>query len=881
MTHTNKWFLILGFMWAIITSSCSTKEGFTDSQVFIQDFELRSEMLKETPYLDIFDRELSTEQRQALQFLYAYMPLPDITDYSGEFHLMNVDYALRTRVEMPWGKTVPDREFLHFVLPPRVNNENLDECRQVFFDELKERVSGLSMYDATLEVNHWCHEKVTYTPSDARTSSPLATIRTAHGRCGEESTFTVSALRAVGIPARQVYTPRWAHTDDNHAWVEAWIDGKWYFLGACEPEPVLNLGWFNAPASRGMLMHTNVFGKYNGSEEIVGRNACYTEINVTPNYAPTATTTVKVVDTNGNPVQAIVEFKIYNYAEIYSAATKLCDTNGTTSLTTGYGDMVVWASKDGMFGFVKVTAGKDNNIEIVLDKTTGYQASLTMDIVPPTERNTTPELTDEQIEQNKARFVYEDSIRNAYVATFPSQEEATALARELNTNEELTVTLIKQSRGNHATITEFLTNCPTEKRDRVINVLFEMSEKDRRDVSLDVLNDHCQAWITSINDNKYYYSYVLNPRVSNEMLTPYRSFFASVITPEEATNYRNNPEEWVEWCRNNIKVDNQWNPRSFCMSPRGVWEMRTTDAHSRDIFFVAAARSMEIPARIDEVTGKTQYLIDGQQWRDVNFEEENEASTAPTGILAAQYTPTRFLDNPRYYSHFSISRIVDGRLILQNYPESATWDNLLRKGTAIDAGHYMLMTGTRMADGSVMATLEFIQVPEDSITNTTLTMRQNENELQVIGNFNSESLFYDLSTEQQRSLLSATGRGYYILALIDPNSEPSNHFLRDIMPYKEVFESWGQKMVVLFENTDAASRFKADDFPNLPSTIVMGTDIDNEICQAITTAMKLPNNNRPIIIVADTFNRIVFVSQGYSIGLGEQLSKVINQLSEE
>ena len=56
------------------------------------------------------------------------------------------------------------------------------------------------------------------------------------GNGGEESTFTVSALRTIGIPARQVYTPRWAHTDDNHAWVEAWVDGKWYFLGAC-PEP--------------------------------------------------------------------------------------------------------------------------------------------------------------------------------------------------------------------------------------------------------------------------------------------------------------------------------------------------------------------------------------------------------------------------------------------------------------------------------------------------------------------------------------------------------------------------------------------------------------------------------------------------------------------
>ena len=96
--------------------------------------------------------------------------------------------------------------FRHFVLPVRVNNENLDNAREVFRQELMPRVEKLSMYDAVLEVNHWCHEKVIYTPTDIRTSAPMATVKTAYGRCGEESTFLVAALRAVGIPARQVYT---------------------------------------------------------------------------------------------------------------------------------------------------------------------------------------------------------------------------------------------------------------------------------------------------------------------------------------------------------------------------------------------------------------------------------------------------------------------------------------------------------------------------------------------------------------------------------------------------------------------------------------------------------------------------------------------------
>ena len=242
------------------------------------------------------------QEREALQFLYAYMPMADVTDYTTAFFLQNVRSSFAARNEMAWGEKVPELLFRHFVLPIRINNENLDNSRMEFYKELRQRVQGKNMYDAILEVNHWCHEKVSYQPSDGRTSAPLSTVRSAYGRCGEQSTFTVAALRAVGIPARQVYTPRWAHTDDNHAWVEAWADGTWYFLGACEPEAVLNLGWFNAPASRALLMHTKAFGDYNGPEEVMLRTANYTEINLIGNYGETDRAYFRVVDAAGKPV---------------------------------------------------------------------------------------------------------------------------------------------------------------------------------------------------------------------------------------------------------------------------------------------------------------------------------------------------------------------------------------------------------------------------------------------------------------------------------------------------------------------------------------------------------------------------------------------------
>ena len=317
-----------------ITDRSYRNEVHEDFESRVKNYELRG--------LE-FDT-LSCMEREAMEFLYAYMPLSDLADYEPQFFLQQVRYAFRAREEMPWGKDIPEDEFRHFVLVYRVNNENLDTARMVMYRALKERVQGMTIEEAALEVNHWCHEHVAYRASDSRTSAPLATMRTSLGRCGEESTFTVTALRAVGIPARQCYTPRWAHCDDNHAWVEVYVDGEWKFLGACEPDPRLDMGWFSVPSTRCMMVHSKAFGKYKGDEEVVKRTGLYSELNLLSHYAPTRRVTITVQDAKGNPLPgAKVKFKLYNYAEYYTLSTQTADAEGKASLTTGLGDLLIWA----------------------------------------------------------------------------------------------------------------------------------------------------------------------------------------------------------------------------------------------------------------------------------------------------------------------------------------------------------------------------------------------------------------------------------------------------------------------------------------------------------------------------------------------------------
>ena len=319
--------------------------------------------------------------------------------------------------------------------------------------------------------------------------------------------------------------------------------------------------------------------------------------------------------------------------------------------------------------------------------------------------------------------------------------------------------------------------------------------------------------------------------------------------------------------------------------PMGVWKARVADRDSRNIFFVALCRSLGIPARIEPVAGKVQYAK-GLDWIDVNFETTDQ-TPAKRGHVVAAYQPIKSLQDPKYYSHFTIARIQpSGQLQTLNFESGDvdmgsgdTWSALLRRPLTLEVGNYLLVTGTRMANGSVLAELTFFNIEPNQTQHIQLNMRESEDEVQVIGNFNSENKFKRANDGEEVSLLATTGRGYYIVAILGARQEPTNHVMRDLVALKQDLEAWGRGMVLLFPDEKGLQSFDPKEFGELPNTITYGVDLNKTIQKEIVQNMKLSNaNNLPIFIIADTFNRVVFVSQGYTIGLGEQLMKVIHKL---
>ncbi len=847
------------------------------------DFNQRRKTIKNQELFKVFDtKKMSIEEREAMQFLYAYMPMGDIFDYPADLYLKSVRSTLSTREKTTWGEQIPDDVFRHFVLPVRVNNEYLDSARYVLFSEIYPRIKDMKMYDAVLEVNHWCHEHVVYKPSDSRTSSPLATMKTAHGRCGEESVFAAAALRAVGIPARQVYTPRWAHTDDNHAWVEVWVDGKWYYMGACEPEPKLNIAWFSKTVQRGLLEHTKAFGKYNGTEQQMMQTPNYTEINVTENYAPVVKSSVTIKDIDGKVVKgAEVSFRIYNYAEFFPVLSQITDINGKADIVSGKGDMLVWATKDNKFGYKVLKAASKNEITLILDKTIGETISEEFDINPPVEGKDEILVSDEERQTNADLLAKEDVIRNNYISTFMTNETARRMAKELGFDQDKVANFIAQSRGNWQEISDFLKQTPKESKQKALNLLSTLLEKDLRDVKAVELLDHLNNSTPSIYKSLYTAN-ILAPRIANELISIYKKPLQEAFG-KEIKVFAKNPKALLKWVDKNIVVDNSQNSVRVPILPMGVYHSKMADAHSRDIFFVAVCRAAGVPARLESVTGKVQYYNNGT-WRDVEF-GSNKQVNSPKGYLRMSYNAVKGIDNPLYDNHFSISKYENGRFKLLNFRNeggfegTTSYKSNFAKAVTLDEGYYMLTTGRRMASGKVLATVKMFQIVKGQYTNVSLVMREDNNDVSVIGNLNPEELFLLEGDNEQKSILAETGRGYFVLAILGAKQEPTSHLLRDIAVVKEDFEKWDRKMIMLFKDQNDFDLFDKAEFPAMPKNMVFGVDMNEKITSMIVKNMKIHNeNNLPIVVIADTFGRIVYFSQGYSVGGGEQLMNIIHKL---
>ncbi len=265
-------------------------------------------------------------------------------------------------------------------------------------------------------------------------------------------------------------------------------------------------------------------------ENAVNRYKYYTEVNNLSKYAVTRRIIVKVTDRNNMPVQdASVEYQLYNYAEFYPLAVVPTDKNGISQFETGLGDLLVWAYYNDTFNFQKISVGETDTLTLVLDRLAGGSYSIDLDLEVPPAPAPLPGPSQEMTDSNTARINRENEIRRKYIDSWMNAGEAKSFAIGLNADTARVMNIIARSMGNFKEIRSFLSETPDSLLTIALRMLELLPDKDLRDTKGSILSDHLLNTVQTSKPAEYgeelFLEYILNPRIANEIITSWRSFF--------------------------------------------------------------------------------------------------------------------------------------------------------------------------------------------------------------------------------------------------------------------------------------------------------------------------------------------------------------------
>ncbi|OUO34064.1 transglutaminase domain-containing protein [Olsenella sp. An290] len=724
------------------------------------------------------------------RYFLATLPLTDVFDAPVDLLRSFARHALELR-KGP-AADVPEDLFVHYVACPRVNNEPLSDCRAALRDELVPRLAGLSGERTVIEVNYWCAEMATYQATDGRTLGAPGVIAGAAGRCGEESTLLVTALRAVGIPARQLYVPWWAHCDDNHAWVEAWADGRWHYLGACEPEEALDRGWFTAASGRAPMVATRLFSDFGcDPEDVAGSTGCTVLVNVTARYAATTRLSVRATLPDGAPAAgAAVAFEVLNMAGWRPLTVLRADAEGRCSLELGRGSVRVHASAGRLMAEKDVDTATTSEVALALAPAPGGAVAGAwhdVDVRAPEDHPApTQALSPEGAARGRARKAAADAARRGRVGRMRERAaELASRAAELRPADDaaLVARVLDAARGHAEEIFSFLTAGTEPER---LALLATLAEKDYLDADPAVLEHHLRSALAGKRDRAgrhdraaeapaaaepavapeperdLWEHAVLSPRIGLEHLSAWRPALPDALPPELAALVATDPAAAWAWLASRLSFSPAEHLAKLVGTPAGALASGEASEVTLRTLFVAACRSLGVPARLAPADGRAEVLGEGR-WTCVEGAAAGER-TWPLAIAGEEGAPLS------YGTDWGLARLgaamqTDGQE-LWGFHQLDLWDADPAR-LEVPAGTYRLTSTTRLPNGNQQATERVFEVSGPCA----LTVRRREPR--------PEDLLQRIPLPGAAPLVDGRG-GLTLLAFLEPAEEPTEHLLNEL-----------------------------------------------------------------------------------------------------
>ncbi len=815
-----------------------------------REAELYSHELWETakPALGPFGQELQEklspyqgDMKALLELSCGSLPASDLACVDFNVFVSYARHALMLRGASPYCKDIPEDIFLHCVFYPRINSEDLVDCRSFFYDKLKDIVSGLNGRDAALAVNRWCGENMSYEMTDNRTVNPLTAYSCGLGRCGEESTFAVTALRSVGIPARQIYVPWWSHCDDNHAWVECYVDGDWHFLGACEPEPQLDRGWFANASGRAMVICSRNYFSYTGEglkdEALILKSGICLAYNQISRYAQTARTTVWVKSQSDEPINgAWLRFYVENMASLACIAALQSDEQGCVTIETGLGSVLIEAEADGKFSWEKIDVIGDSSFTLypLLDTPPLGEEDWDFKAPQAVYRFKTDLSSEEQAQRAETLRICEERrlkrINSYYLKKY---ESADRRMQEV----------LRMAAGHAEVLWEFY--CKYGKAAE--EILTGLTPKDWRDCPASVLVSHIEGAEKFKTQDESFIPYIQCPRIGLEFLSPWRKPVENALSQTQKIEFKTAPKKLWQWICENFKEGNCRFLPVLWLQPEGALKLGAADLKGRRLLFTAIMRTLGTAARLNPIDGRAEYLKDSV-FHSVEALEPDEAKA----VLHIKAHSSMVYAQNWGLSHWA------GR-----------WQNLDLGGADLSApelpvGIYMLHTVNRLPNGNQLISHRTFELntPMELTVNKRMAAPE-----QLLASF--------------KAPLPVKTDGIELQLYLEAGTEPTEHSLNELIAARDrVSRAMENGLSLRFiipsshalENPTLAKALKM-----INGIKVQETDFSSASLEALARALYLEPGMWPLICLSDG-ETAYYGHGGYavgSVGLALELSELI------
>lgn len=652
----------------------------------------------EIPRLGLHSEEIlscveqcADDKRLLMEFYYSYMPYDDIGDCGCGLLEKFADFGLSLLQNLSWADRIPETVLFNDLLHYRVDAEKIEDCRESLFNSLKGRVTGMNMTQTALAVNEWCAEHVAVSSGEYAGASPLGVLKAARGGSREAAVLAVSAMRSVGIPARVVYTPAWAHSDGGHSWVEAWCENGWSAMEACVPDQVLDRDWFNARTSRAMLVLTRSYLPAEGEESFAGGRFRF--LNLTERYAEARPFVVTVLE--GIPVEGVqVRFEVTNRSGMELLAVLTTDENGRAELTLGRGGVHIHAVKGGRFLEEFVDTAETDFVTLDFScayRTEPVQAAEFVMKAPPAGTQAGQPETEAQTARRLSEISWIDQARKEYASGFYQGEPAERLAAHSAEPERVTE-ILKAAKGNFEEIYNFIMQrFEARSLGLKLSLLESLPEQDLCQVRAEELFEDFYASLQYLEqtDGELFGPYIQCPRIGREPLVPYRSLLISNVGAY-AKKLAQNPVLIWEYIKLNFKGYENENNLTVG-TPAGMLTSHFADERGRRVEFCAACRAFGVPARLNPVFSNAEYYTKGE-FRNVEIPPLQKEGNAWLALAGGE-------DSWRYREDWSVARLERGvyRTLSFNRPEFINGKLEL----TLKDGNYRLITAERTPAGRI------------------------------------------------------------------------------------------------------------------------------------------------------------------------------------